>query len=212
MPDTACHALHFLCLEKRMARKTRGSEKVFAVPTTLSLFDRNRGNEEILKSPLQFEIKIISPQLACELNKKWHSRLPEIHWSNIVRNTHYVCFGAYFSEKWFAVAIWSSPVAGNRLKDARHTLELRRFAICKDAPKNTASRMMAVMIKVIRRKFPDIKKLISYQDTEVHRGTIYKASNWTIGSYVKNKSWSTGKRKRNKEQSTADKIRWEYYL
>lgn len=176
-----------------------------------SLFQKSSGGSKPTSS-LQLRIEIIKPQLACELNEKWHSRLPKIHWSNIVRNTHYVCFGAQYDYSWYAVGIWSSPVAQNRFKDGKQILELRRLAICKNAPKNTASRIIKIMIKEIKKRFPDIKKLISYQDTEVHKGTIYKASNWKIGSENKGISWTTKIRKRNKEQTLAKKIRWEYNL
>ena len=165
-----------------------------------------------LTSPLQLEIEIIKAKLACEMNKEWHSRLPDIHWSNVVRNTHYVCFGAKFNGQWYAVGIWSSPVAQNRFKDGKQMLELRRLAICKDAPKNTATRMIGVMVKMIHKKFPEINRLISYQDTEVHTGTIYKASNWIIGGESEGISWTTKKRNRNKEQTMAKKIRWELLI
>ena len=163
-------------------------------------------------SPLQLEIEIIKPQLACFLNEKWHSRLPKIHWSNVVRNTHYVCFGAKFDGRWYAVGIWSSPVAQNRFRDGKQILELRRLAICNDAPKNTATRMIRIMVTIIKKRFPEIKRLISYQDTQVHQGTIYKASNWKIGGETEGISWTTKKRARNKEQTLASKIRWEFYL
>jgi hypothetical protein len=91
-------------------------------------------------------------------------------------------------------------------------LELRRLAICSEAPKNTATRILKIMIREIKRKFPEIIKLISYQDTEVHRGTIYKAGNWKIGGETKGIPWSTTKRVRNKEQTLANKIRWEFDL
>ena len=125
-------------------------------------------------SPLQFEIKEIGVRAGCILNGRWHSRLPKIDWSNVTRNRHYICFGAMFDNHWFAVGIWSSPV--NQAFDVDSVLELRRMAIAPEAPKNTASRMIRVMIALIRRRLPNIKRLISYQDTEVHRGTIYKAS------------------------------------
>jgi len=138
--------------------------------------------------------------------------LPYIHWSNVVRNTHYVCYGAKYDSNWYAVGIWSSPVAQNRFKDGKKMLELRRMAICNDAPRNTATRMISVMTSLIHKRFPDIKRLISYQDTEVHNGTIYKASNWFIGGDSEGVSWTTQNRKRNKEQTLAKKIRWEYLL
>ena len=49
-------------------------------------------------------------------------------------------------------------------------------AIASDAPKYTATRMLSIMVKRIKKEFPDIVRLISYQDTEVHKGTIYKAA------------------------------------
>lgn len=176
-----------------------------------SLFQTESGGS-IPTSPLQFRIEIIKVQLACQLNQKWHSRLPLIHWSNVVRNTHYVCFGAKYDERWYAVGIWSSPVAQNRFKDGKQMLELRRLAICGDSPKNTATRMIAIMIRMIQRKFPDVKRLISYQDTEVHLGTIYKAGGWKVSGESKGISWTTKNRQRNKEQTLAKKIRWEILL
>jgi hypothetical protein len=73
--------------------------------------------------------------------------------------------------------------------------------------------MLAKMEKDIRKRFPDIIKLISYQDTEVHQGTIYKAANWVATSKTKaGLSWSDLGRTRNAEQSQASKVRWEREL
>jgi hypothetical protein len=112
----------------------------------------------------------------------------------------------------YGSAIWSSPVAANRLKEGKTALELRRMAIADDAPKNTASRMIGVMRKIIKKEFPHITLLLSYQDTDVHQGTIYKASGWYLASKNKGTSWTNNTRKRNKEQSLSDKIRWEFRL
>ena len=151
-------------------------------------------------------------QRACELNEIWHSRFPKIHWSNVVRNRDYICFVAEYVDIAYASAIWSSPVAANRLKEGKTALELRRMAIADDAPKNTASRMIGVMRKIIRKRLPHITLLLSYQDTEVHQGTIYKASGWYFASKNKGTSWTNNNRKRNKEQSLSDKVRWEFRL
>lgn len=188
-------------------RKLSGDDVKVALP----LFQEVSGGA-VPTSPHQFKIEVIRAKVACDLNKRWHSRLPEIDWSNVVRNTHYVCFGAKYKGEWFAVGIWSSPVAQNRFADGRQMLELRRLAIAPQAPKNTASRMISVMTKLIKQKFPDIKRLISYQDTEVHTGGIYKASNWQVGGESAGISWTTKTRNRNKEQTLAKKIRWEYTL
>lgn len=146
------------------------------------------------------------------LNELWHSRLPIIHWSNVVRNTHYVCYAIYWGDLICGVGIWSSPVAQNRFKNGKEMLELRRLAIANDAPKNTATQAISFMQNDIKKNMPDIKLLISYQDTNVHTGTIYKASNWVVGAETQFIDWSTKKRKRNTIQSDAPKIRWEYDL
>ena len=165
------------------------------------------GEGSIPISPLQLQIEIIDVPLSTQLNRLWHSRVPIISPSNIYRCTHRVCFGASYKNIWYAVAIWSSPVA--RLLNGKNILELRRLAISPEAPKNTASRMISVMTKIIKKEIPEVWKLISYQDTEVHSGTIYKASGWVVAG----KPWHQGtgwtNRLRNEMQTTAEKIRWE---
>jgi hypothetical protein len=160
-------------------------------------------------SPKQLEIIECKVQFACDLNFIWHSRFPRIDWSNVVRNKDYVCYIAIHDGIVYAVAIWSSPIAANRMKNGSTALELRRLAIAPDAPRNTASRMISLMRKKIKKKMPHIKLLISYQDTDVHLGTIYKASGWTQGSVSKAGIDWNGARKRSHAQSTASKIRWE---
>ncbi len=183
-------------------------DSVVAAP---SLFQVS-GSGAIPTSPLQFTFEQIPVELACELNKKWHSRLPRIEPITIYAGGHMFNVGAKYDGKWYAVGIWSSPVAQNRFNNGKEILELRRLAICEDAPANTATRMISIMVKLIRKKYPDIKRLISYQDTEVHLGTIYKASNWFVGAKNNGLSWTTKTRTRNKEQTMAPKVRWEYQL
>lgn len=166
--------------------------------------------EPMSATDLSFET--VSAKTACLLNGLWHSRLPIIHWSNVVRNTHSVCFLASYDGKPYAVTIWSSPVAQNRFEHGKQILELRRMAISPDAPKFSATRMLSHNRKWIRKHLPEIALLISYQDTEVHLGTIYKADNWYSASFTKGMKWNTDNRLRNNEQSIADKVRWEYKL
>jgi hypothetical protein len=99
------------------------------------------------------------------------------------------------------------------MKDGDKLLELRRMAIAPDAPKNTASRMLGIMRRKIQAKFPEIIRLVSYQDTEVHTGTIYKASGWRVANIQERaEDWTNTTRNRAKPQSTAPKVRWEYDL
>ena len=163
-----------------------------------------------VSSPKLFELSTVSAHSACNLNSRWHSRVPLIDPSNVTRNTHYVCYVARYESVAYAVAIWSSPIAGNRLKDGKKLLELRRLAINEDAPKNTATWMLSKMTKDIKKRFPNVIRLISYQDTDVHFGTIYKAANWTSVCRSELNDWNN--RDRSAAQTTSPKIRWEYQL
>jgi hypothetical protein len=171
---------------------------------------REEGGGSIPTSPLQLHIGVIHVLKAIELNAIWHSRLPEVVRGNIDRNTHSICFGAEYDGIFYASALWTDPVSSEL--NGRGMLELRRLAIAPDAPRNTASRMLRVMRLAIRRRFADIKTLISYQDTDVHTGGIYRAAGWSSGPPRKSNSWTHARRSRNKEQTRADKVRWEYAL
>lgn len=160
------------------------------------------GEGSIPISPLQLQVSFIDRKVFKELNKKWHSRLPIC--ANCFEG---ICFGAHYKNIYYAVAWWSKPIA--RLFLNLGYLELRRFAIAPDAPKYTATRVMSLMEKIIKKEKPEIWKLISYQDTEVHQGTIYKASNWTKTDTNKFSSWQNRKDFNRINQSTADKTRWE---
>jgi len=166
-------------------------------------------------SPLQFEICEITTKRAQALNMQWHSRLPIYRTGFLL--TSKVCFGALYKGVFYAVAIWGNPVA--RMLPQKEWMELKRFAISDEAPKNTASRMMSIMTKLITKSFPGITRLISYQDVEAHHGTIYKASGWVIGKHHGGGYWShrnsidpnTGKKRDRPDLNEAigPKIRWE---
>lgn len=174
----------------------------------LNTLFRQTSSYRLPNSPRELDVSPTDVHLACDLNAVWHSRLPKIDWSNVVRNSDYICFKAVCDDVIYAVAIWSSPVAANRMKDAKSILELRRFAIAPDAPRNTATFVLAKMEKHIKAKLPHIALLISYQDQEVHLGTIYKAANWTQAGEHKNWNWNVASRKRNRAQSQSAKTKW----
>lgn len=170
------------------------------------------GERIIPKSPKLLNLREVGVDFAMKYNELWHSRLPITSHSNMIRNTHKIFYGAEYQDHCFAIAMWTTPVANNRMAKDQVWLELRRLAIAPDAPKFSATWMLSKMIKDIRKKYPEITKLVSYQDTEVHSGTIYSAGNWIKDSVSKFQEWSTNSRKRNHLQSKADKIRWVYEL
>ena len=160
-------------------------------------------------SALALRFGLLNKTDARKLVKLWHSRLPIILPGNMQGA---ICYGAEFCGSWYAAAVWTNPVA--RLLPQQTWMELRRFAIAPDAPRNTASRMLAWMVRDLKKRKPHIERVISYQDKEVHTGAIYKAAGWIRGITTEPRSrpWKHGGRIRNQEQSRAHKQRWEKSL
>jgi len=171
-----------------------------SVRVALPLFHAGRGGSTPT-SALQLRFYRTDKQVFRDLNMLWHSRLPKICGS--FGRAYYV---AEFDGLFYATAMWSNPVA--RLLPQQTWLELRRFAIADDAPKNTASRMLGWMVRDIRRRLPQIETLLSYQDCDVHEGTIYKAVGWYQGNVDKRaRTWTWRANRTN--QAVAPRIRWQ---
>ncbi len=177
------------------------------VRDSIPLF-RSGGGGATPTSALELFVRESDMDRARKLNRLWHSVLPKTHLGNLVRNTRSVAYVAEFDHIAFAVAIWTTPIAANRMKDGWNALELRRYAIGPDAPPNTASRVLGVMVRLIRKKWPEVNRLVSYQAIEHHAGTIYKAAGWTVTGENESKTWHEGKA-RAAMQTKSKKIRWE---
>lgn len=161
------------------------------------------------------EMSPCSTAHAVALNKVWHSRLP-----NVQDGPWQYAFKMSYQGVTYAVALWNNPSARTL---PGHWLELRRMACAPDAPKYTASRFLALMVKWFRKNAPDREKCISYQDTAVHQGTIYKAAGW-IAEYTS--EYRERDRSKNRvgthrayrsnlngtEPDASPKIRWAIYL
>lgn len=152
---------------------------------------------------------------AVELCRKWHSRLPNTQWG-----PWQFAFRAHFSGTVFAVALWNNPSARTL---PPHWLELRRMACSPDAPRNTASRFLGWMVRFFTASHPDRERCISYQDTAVHTGTIYKAAGWQIGHVAKARVRDRSKARVGTKRAyrsnmngpspdASEKIRWEKLL
>jgi len=162
-------------------------------------------------STLQLRIVEIGLDKAKELNALWHSRLPEYRTGCRPRQHAWVCFAAEYDGLYYASAIWSHP--NSRFLDDGKTMELRRLAIGSDSPKNTASRMISVMVRIIHKMDREIIRFISYQDTGSHTGTIYRASGWKPMTLNGAMDYShSGQRSRPKQDFMCPKVRWEYSL
>ena len=79
------------------------------------------------------------------------------------------------------------------------------------------------MVRYFREHCPERERCISYQDTEVHTGTIYKATNWHI-AYVGKKRYRDRSKPRagtnrmyrwninSDDVDAVAKVRWEILL
>jgi hypothetical protein len=171
------------------------------------LFQADCGGS-IPTSTLHLRFYAIAESVFLPLNEAWHSRLPRCGGSHFR-----VCYGAEHDGLWYAAAAWSNPVA--RLLPQLEWLELRRFAIAPDAPKNSASRMLGWMRRDILKRFPDVTRLISYQDMDAHVGGIYRAAGWKQAENYKPRAggwigWGNRPRKGRTNQAVAPRMRWEY--
>jgi hypothetical protein len=156
-------------------------------------------------SALQLWFRPVDLATAKALNALWHSRLPRAG-----RPACRIAYAAEYDGVFYASAIWTNPLAS--LLPQVAWMELNRMAVAPDAPRNTASRFLGWMARDIRKRFPLVARLISYQDTQVHPGTIYRAAGWQPASLSKGDTWNRPSRYRQKIQSEAPKQRWDKVL
>ena len=156
-------------------------------------------------SALQLWVERIDTEIAIACNGLWHSHLPRLGRGAV--RIPFPSFGAVFGGRLYAVAIWSNPAA--RMLPQREWLELRRLALAPDAPKYTASWMLGVMARLIRREMSHVTTLVSYHDTSIHCGTVYSAAGWVRDAVTRGKDWRTPSRPcRPCAISLAPKVRW----
>ncbi len=155
------------------------------------------------------------PQFARAGVLAWHSRLPRTQsgpWK--------MAFAAHYEQTCFGVALWHNPSARTLPSE---WLELRRLAVAPDAPHCTASRMLGQMARWIKRDLPLVPVLVSYQDCDVHTGTIYRAAGWvpayTSAPRVRDRSKPRTGTRRNYRSNlngvspdAAAKVRWQLEL
>jgi len=127
-------------------------------------------------------VKVIPAKVANEFIKKHH-------YSGKVAATGLVCFGAFLDKKLIGAAQWGRPINKYlHLHIVENTkwndfIELNRLVCLDDTPKNTESRIIRVMLLLIKRNAPHIKFVISFADaTQCGDGTIYRASGFKLVS------------------------------
>jgi len=167
---------------------------------TITLFGRPNA-----ESPTKCVVaRTRSYKLVEHLIRQWHSTLPNAPPGFRVA---FVVYAPNLAP--VAVAMWGRPVA--RMEDYEHTLELTRLAHGPGAPYNLGSWVLARMREWIRENMPEITRLISYQDADIHDGAIYKADNWRR-VYEKHTEHTWTNRPGRKGTERKHKIKWEMEL
>lgn len=164
-------------------------ERAESIRVMHPLFQTGEGGS-IPTSALSLWFSEVGLPWAKELNRLWHRTLPDVGGGG-----SRVCYVAECDGRFFASAIWTNP-ASPKLPQTTW-LQLKRLAIAPDAPKNTASRMIAWMTRDVAKRFPEVTTLVSYQDCDAHTGTIYAASGW-VGEEVQVRSPKTTWRNRKR--------------
>jgi hypothetical protein len=81
-------------------------------------------------------------------------------------------------------AIFGNPAGMGVLKkyseDGKfRTTELRRFVLTDECPRNSESRLLAVMLRMLKKR--GVQRVLSYADpSEGHTGVIYKATGFKL--------------------------------
>lgn len=155
------------------------------------------------RSPREMRAELCDVQTIISINRSWHSVLP-----NVGPNFGVFGYIATYLDVIYASALWSRPIAANRLTNGFQKMELRRMAVGPDAPTHTASWFLSVMSRLILAR-DDVAGLLSYQATDVHRGTMYRAAGWRSCGEQEFVSWNTHSRRRPGDVNASNKVRWE---
>jgi len=142
----------------------------------------------------EIKIKVIPSKIANDFVKKHH------YSGKVVQNST-LHFGCFLDGKLGGVMSYGSPFMKEKVlnlvktenetlnKKWNEMLELNRMAFSSLLPKNSESRCISVSFKLIKKKAPQIKWILSFSDgTQCGDGTIYRASGFNLTGINKNNS------------------------
>lgn len=115
------------------------------------------------------------------------------HYSGKVVNNSKVHFGVFYNGKLYGVLSYGPSTDKNKMiglvKNTKwhDFIELNRMAFSDVLPKNSESRCIAITLKLLKKKNPELKWVISFADgTQCGDGTIYRASNFKLTQIKQN--------------------------
>jgi len=116
------------------------------------------------------------------------------HYSKKSTQNSQINLGVFLNEKiegalQFGPSIDKRRMAQNLKIRFNESLELNRMAFSDRLPKNSESRALGVSLRLLKKKYPHLKVIISFADAcQCGDGTIYRASGFKLHSYKKNTS------------------------
>jgi hypothetical protein len=150
----------------------RSSNQQDTADSTAEMAVQIRPRRSTVKS---LEVRAVSPNTIRPL-------IEERHYLRSMPAVSKLCFGVYLRDALEgAVVFTSGPRHGHRLLQAAKPQDvsvLARLWLSDNLPKNSESRVIGVVLRIIR-KSTSWKVLISYADPNAgHLGTIYQATGW----------------------------------
>jgi hypothetical protein len=116
------------------------------------------------------------------------------HYSGKCTQNSQIHFGVFLNGRLegalqFGPSIDKRRMAQNLGIGFNESLELNRMALSDNCPKNSESRALGICLRILRKKYPHLKVIISFADAcQCGDGTIYRASGFKLHSFKVNSS------------------------
>lgn len=116
------------------------------------------------------------------------------HYSGKCTSNSQIHFGVFLNDRLegalqFGPSIDKRRMAQNLGIGFNDSLELNRMALSDNCPKNSESRALGICLRILKKKYPHLKLIISFADAcQCGDGTIYRASGFKLHSFKKNNS------------------------
>jgi hypothetical protein len=123
------------------------------------------------------ELNLKMEYTGCNITESGKALVEAIHYSHTARSQQQVhVFTLSREGRVVGCAIFGKPMSRHYDSD---TLELRRFVLVQEMPKNTESFFLSKCLKWIQKNDRSIVRIVTFADpNQGHEGTIYKASNF----------------------------------
>jgi len=133
------------------------------------------------------EIKVIDSKSSRQIVERYH-------YSGKCTQNSQIHFGVFLAGKLegalqFGPSIDKRRMGQNLGIGMNEFLELNRMALSPLCPKNSESRSLGICLRILRKRYPHLKLIISFADAcQSGDGTIYRASGFKLHSFKKNNS------------------------